>query len=108
MVWSEESGVKGSLFLSRSINTSMTYSSIGWQGEVGVEGVSSRKVQASSMVRVNEVGMEKSESEGWLSVSEGLVVGIVTKMVHIFKVSGAIVVTMVDSANVEMGMGIVT
>lgn len=71
-------------------------------------GVSSGKAWASGMVRVNEVGVEKSKSEGWLSVSEGLIVGVVIEVVQTFKVSGVMVVMVVDLENVGMGMGIVT
>lgn len=78
---------------------------MGWWGEVGVKDVSSQKAQASSMVKVNEVGVENSESEGWISISEDLVVEIVTEVVQTFKVSGVMVV---DSIKVGMRMGIVT
>lgn len=71
-------------------------------------GVSSGKSRASGMVRGNEVGMENSESEGWLSVLEGLIMGVVTEVVHAFKVGGVTVVMIVDSATVGLGIWSVT
>lgn len=78
MVWLEETGVRGSFFMIRTMNVSMT----GWWGGVGGEGVISGNTQASAMVSVIEVGVEKSELEGCLSVSKGLrLEGVVLEVV---------------------------
>lgn len=70
--------------------------------------VFSRKAQASSMVKGNEVGMEKSESEGCLYVSEGLVMGVVIEVVQGPKIYCEMVVMVVDSTKVGLGNGIMT
>lgn len=54
------------------------------------------------------MGVDNLESEGCLFVSEGLVVGIVTKVVQSCRVSGVMVVMVVDSAKLGMSMGIMT
>lgn len=70
--------------------------------------VFSGKAWASYMVKGNEVGVEKSKSEGWLYVSEGLVMGVVIEVVHAFKVGCAMVDVVVDSIKVGVGIRIVT
>lgn len=61
------------------------------------------------MVKGNEVGVEKSESEGWLFVSIGLGEDeVVSEVVHLFIIGGVVIVMVVDLINVEVGIGIVT
>lgn len=73
MVWSEESGVEGLLFLIRSMNSSMTCLLVkGYWGGVVVVDVSSGNTQASRIVTAIDIGVEKSESKGWIYVSKGL------------------------------------
>ncbi|KAI5424960.1 hypothetical protein KIW84_030943 [Lathyrus oleraceus] len=64
IVWSEESEVAGSLFLIRSMNMSVTGSSMIVWGD-GVDGscVSSGKAHAFEIIRVIEVSVENIESE---------------------------------------------
>lgn len=70
--------------------------------------MSSEKIRALGMVKGNEVGVEKIELEEWLSVSDGLLKGVVREVVHAFKVGGAKVVIVFDSTNVREGIRIMT
>lgn len=59
------------------------------------------------MVKGNEVGVKKEKSEGRLSISYGLEIGVVKEVVHAFKVGGAKVVIVVDSTKDREGIRIV-
>lgn len=95
-------GVSYSSMKTSVVGLSMT----GWYGGVGAKDMLSRKAWASGMVRVKEVGVEKSEYERWVSVSEGL--GVVLEEVQVFKVGGEMVVMVFDSSSVILGMEKVT